>query len=313
MKLIVQIPCYNEEKTLTQTFNDIPKTIEGFEKVEVLIIDDGSTDRTIEVAKSLGVDYIVINKQNMGLARSFRKGVEECLMQGADVIVNTDGDNQYAGWDIPKLTNPVLKGSADIVIGDRQTHLIPHFSKSKKIMQWFGSAVVRKLAGIWVPDTVSGFRAISRESAIKLNVLSSFSYTIEMVIQAGKRDMKIESVPVETNNKTRESRLFKSIPSFIVRQLTTIVRMYAMYQPLKVFFYLGSLLTLIGLIPIFRFLFYYFSNNGDGHLQSLVLGGVLVLMGFIAYLAGLLADLISFNRQLQEMSLERLKRLELEK
>jgi glycosyltransferase involved in cell wall biosynthesis len=313
MKLIVQIPCYNEEKTLTQTFNDIPKTIEGFEQVEVLIIDDGSTDRTIEVAKSLGVDHIVINKQNMGLARSFRKGVEECLRQGADVIVNTDGDNQYAGWDIPKLTNPVLKGSADIVIGDRQTHLIPHFSKSKKIMQWFGSAVVRKLAGIWVPDTVSGFRAISRESAIKLNVLSSFSYTIEMVIQAGKRDMKIESVPVETNTKTRESRLFKSIPSFIGRQLTTIVRMYAMYQPLKVFFYLGSLLTLIGLIPIFRFLFYYFSNNGDGHLQSLVLGGVLVLMGFIAYLAGLLADLISFNRQLQEMSLERLKRLELEK
>jgi hypothetical protein len=249
----------------------------------------------------------------MGLARSFRKGVEECLRQGADVIVNTDGDNQYAGWDIPKLTNPVLKGSADIVIGDRQTHLIPHFSKSKKFMQWFGSAVVRKLAGIWVPDTVSGFRAISRDSAIKLNVLSSFSYTIEMVIQAGKRDMKIESVPVETNTKTRESRLFKSIPSFIARQLTTIVRMYAMYQPLKVFFYLGSLLTLIGLIPIFRFLYYYLSNNGDGHLQSLVLGGVLVLMGFIAYLAGLLADLISFNRQLQEMSLERLKRLELEK
>jgi glycosyltransferase involved in cell wall biosynthesis len=311
MKLIVQIPCYNEEKTLTQTFNDIPKTIEGFEKVEVLIIDDGSTDRTIEVAKSLGVDHIVINKQNMGLARSFRKGVEECLRQGADVIVNTDGDNQYAGWDIPKLTNPVLKGSADIVIGDRQTHLIPHFSKSKKIMQWFGSAVVRKLAGIWVPDTVSGFRAISRESAIKLNVLSSFSYTIEMVIQAGKRDMKIESVPVETNTKTRESRLFKSIPSFIGRQLTTIVRMYAMYQPLKVFFYLGSLLTVIGLIPIIRFLFYYFSNSGDGHLQSLVLGGVLVLMGFIAYLAGLLADLISFNRQLLEMNLEKVKRLEL--
>jgi glycosyltransferase involved in cell wall biosynthesis len=311
MKLIVQIPCYNEEKTLTQTFNDIPKTIEGFEQVEVLIIDDGSTDRTIEVAKSLGVDHIVINKQNMGLARSFRKGVEECLRQGADVIVNTDGDNQYAGWDIPKLTNPVLKGSADIVIGDRQTHLIPHFSKSKKIMQWFGSAVVRKLAGIWVPDTVSGFRAISRESAIKLNVLSSFSYTIEMVIQAGKRDMKIESVPVETNTKTRESRLFKSIPSFIGRQLTTIVRMYAMYQPLKVFFYLGSLLTVIGLIPIIRFLFYYFSNSGDGHLQSLVLGGVLVLMGFIAYLAGLLADLISFNRQLLEMSLEKIKRIEL--
>ena len=179
-------------------------------------------------------------------------------------------------------------------------------------MQWFGSGVVRKLAGIWVPDTVSGFRAISRESAIKLNVLSSFSYTIEMVIQAGKRDMKIESVPVETNTKTRESRLFKSIPSFITRQLTTIVRMYAMYQPLKVFFYMGSLLTIIGMIPILRFLFYYLTSGGAGHMQSLVLGGVFVMMGFIAYLAGLLADLISFNRQLHEMTLEKIKCLELE-
>ena len=177
-------------------------------------------------------------------------------------------------------------------------------------MQWFGSGVVRKLAGIWVPDTVSGFRAISRESAIKLNVLSSFSYTIEMVIQAGKRDMKIISVPVETNTKTRESRLFKSIPSFIVRQLTTIVRMYAMYRPLRVFFYLGTLLILIGMIPIFRFLYYYLTSGGAGHLQSLVLGGVFVMMGFIAYLAGLLADLISFNRQLSEMSLERIRKME---
>ncbi len=178
-------------------------------------------------------------------------------------------------------------------------------------MQWFGSGVVRKLAGIWVPDTVSGFRAISRESAIKLNVLSSFSYTIEMVIQAGKRDLKILSVPVETNTKTRESRLFKSVPSFITRQLTTIVRMYAMYQPLKVFFYLGSFLTLLGLIPILRFIYFYFTSGGAGHLQSLVLGGVLVMMGFIAYLAGLLADLISFNRQIQEMVLEKVKLIEL--
>ena len=313
MKLIVQIPCYNEEDTLTLTFNDIPKKISGIDEIEVLIIDDGSSDKTIEVAKQLGVDHIVINKQNMGLARSFRRGIDECLKQGADIIVNTDGDNQYAGWDIPKLVNPVLEGKADIVIGDRQTHLIPHFSKGKKFMQWFGSGVVRKLAGIWVPDTVSGFRAISRESAIKLNVLSSFSYTIEMVIQAGKRDMKIISVPVETNTKTRESRLFKSIPSFISRQLTTIVRMYTMYQPLKVFFYLGSILALIGAIPILRFLYFYVTEGGTGHLQSLVLGGVLELMGFIAYLAGLLADLISFNRQIQEMTLEKVKRLELDK
>lgn len=310
MKVIIQIPCYNEELTLPLTYADIPKKIAGIDQVEVLIIDDGSTDKTIEVAKKLGVNHIIINKQNMGLARSFRRGIDECLKQGADIIVNTDGDNQYAGWDIPKLVQPVLEGKADIVIGDRQTHLIPHFSRGKKFMQWFGSGVVRKLAGIWVPDTVSGFRAISRESAIKLNVLSSFSYTIEMVIQAGKRDMKIESVPVETNSKTRESRLFKSIPSFITRQLTTIVRMYAMYQPLRVFFFMGTLLTFFGLIPILRFLYFYLTTGGAGHLQSLVLGGVLVMMGFIAYLAGLLADLISFNRQLSEMTLEKVRKME---
>ena len=313
MKLIVQIPCFNEEHTLPLTFADIPKKIEGIDLVEVLIIDDGSSDKTIEVAKKLGVDHIVINKQNMGLARSFRRGIDECLRQGADIIVNTDGDNQYAGWDIAKLVQPILEEKADIVIGDRQTHLIPHFSKGKKFMQWFGSGVVRKLAGIWVPDTVSGFRAISRESAIKLNVLSSFSYTIEMVIQAGKRNMKIESVPVETNTKTRESRLFKSIPSFIIRQLTTIVRMYAMYQPLKVFFYVGSLLTLVGGIPILRFIYFYFTSGGAGHQQSLILGGVFVMMGFIAYLAGLLADLISFNRQLSELTLERVRLMEYKK
>ena len=311
MKVIIQIPCYNEELTLPLTYADIPKKIAGIDQVEVLIIDDGSTDKTIEVAKKLGVNHIIINKQNMGLARSFRRGIDECLKQGADIIVNTDGDNQYAGWDIPKLVQPVLEGKADIVIGDRQTHLIPHFSRGKKFMQWFGSGVVRKLAGIWVPDTVSGFRAISRESAIKLNVLSSFSYTIEMVIQAGKRDMKIESVPVETNSKTRESRLFKSIPSFITRQLTTIVRMYAMYQPLRVFFFMGTLLTFFGLIPILRFLYFYLTTGGAGHLQSLVLGGVFVMMGFIAYLAGLLADLISFNRQLSEMTLEKVRKMEL--
>jgi len=313
MKLIIQIPCYNEEQTLPLTYADLPNSIEGIDEIEVLIIDDGSSDKTIKVAKKLGINHVVINKKNMGLARSFRRGIEECLKQGADIIINTDGDNQYAGWDIPKLVKPVLDEEADIVIGDRETHKIPHFSKSKKFMQWFGSAVVRKLAGIWVPDTVSGFRAISRESAIKLNVLSSFSYTIEMVIQAGKRDMKIVSVPVETNAKTRDSRLFKSIPSFITRQITTIIRMYAMYQPLKALFLLGSFLTIIGILPIVRFLYFYFTIGGDGHVQSLILGGVFVLLGFIAYIAGILADLISFNRQLLEMQLEKVKRIELGK
>ena len=313
MKLIVQIPCLNEEKTLPQTFADIPKQIEGLDEIEVLVIDDGSNDKTVEVAKELGVDHIIVNKKNLGLARSFRIGIEECLRQGADVIVNTDGDNQYAGSDISNLIKPILSGNADITIGDRQTHKIAHFSKSKKFMQWLGSALVRKLSGIDVPDTVSGFRAISRDSAIKLNILSSFSYTVEMVIQAGKRDMKVVSVPVKTNAKTRESRLFKSIPSFIGRQLGTIVRIYAMYKPLYVFFLLGSIFTFIGLIPIARFLYFYFTTGSAGYMQSLILGGTLVLIGFIAYLAGIIADLISFNRQLLEISLEKIRRSELSK
>lgn len=313
MKLIVQIPCFNEEQTLPQTVADIPREIDGIDTIEILIIDDGSTDRTIEVAKAIGVEHIVRNKRNLGLARSFRKGIEACLVAGADIIVNTDGDNQYDGSEIPRLIEPVANGRADIVIGDRETEKVAHFSKGKKFLQWLGSGIVRKLAGIWVPDTVSGFRAFSREAAIRLNVVSSYSYTIETVIQAGKRDMTVQSIPVKTNPKTRESRLFKSIPSFITRQVSTIVRMYAMYQPLKVFFYIGAVLSIAGILPILRFLYFFAIGEGSGHLQSLILGGVLVMMGFIAFLAGLVADLISSNRQLLEMTLERVKRLELER
>jgi len=313
MKLIVQIPCYNEEHTLPQTVADIPREIDGVDEIELLVVDDGSTDRTVEVARELGVHHVVRNKRNMGLARTFRRGLDASLHQDADIIVNTDGDNQYAGADIPKLIQPILNGEADMVIGDRQTSRIAHFSRGKKLLQWLGSGVVRKLAGVWVPDTVSGFRAFSREAAIRTNIVSSFSYTIETVIQAGKKDIAVASVPISTNAKTRESRLFKSIPKFIERQVSTIVRMYAMYQPLRVFFYLGSVLTVIGLIPIIRFIYSYLSGSGDGHIQSLVLGGVLLLMGFIAFLAGLVADLISFNRQLLEMTLERVRRIELDR
>ncbi len=313
MKLIVQIPCFNEELTLPQTIADIPRHIEGIDEIEILIIDDGSTDRTVEVARNLGISHIVRNKKNMGLARTFRRGLEACLRAGADIIVNTDGDNQYSGADINKLVGPIIDGSADIVIGDRQTSKIAHFSRGKKFMQWLGSGVVRKLAGVWVPDAVSGFRAFSREAAIRTNIVSPFSYTIETVIQAGKKDMAVTSVPVATNPKTRESRLFKSIPAFVQRQVSTIVRMYAMYQPLKVFFYIGTVLSIAGLLPILRFLYFYAIGEGGGHLQSLVLGGVLLLMGFITYLAGLVADLISFNRQLLEMTLEKVKRMELAK
>jgi glycosyltransferase involved in cell wall biosynthesis len=312
VKLIVQIPCYNEEQTLPQTVADIPRQIDGIDKVEILIIDDGSRDRTVEVAREIGVDHILRNKRNIGLARTFRKGLDACLVRGADIIVNTDGDNQYAGADIPKLVQPILEGRADIVIGDRETHKVAHFSPIKKLLQYLGSGVVRKLAGIWVPDVVSGFRAFSREAAIRLNVVSTFSYTIETVIQAGKRHLAVQSVTIATNPKTRESRLFKSIPHFIQNSLGTMVRMYAMYQPLRVFFYLGATLTILGLLPILRFLFYYFSSGGAGHLQSLLLGSVLVILGFITFMIGLVADLISFNRQLLEMTLERVRRLELD-
>jgi glycosyltransferase involved in cell wall biosynthesis len=312
VKLIVQIPCFNEEQTLPETVADIPRHIDGIDEVEILVIDDGSRDRTVEIAREIGVDHIVRNKRNVGLARSFRKGLDACLVRGADIIVNTDGDNQYAGADIPKLVKPILERRADIVIGDRETHKIPHFSPVKKFLQYLGSGVVRRLAGIWVPDTVSGFRAFSREAAIRINIVSSFSYTIETVIQAGKRQLMVESVPISTNPKTRDSRLFKSVPHFIQNSLGTMVRMYAMYQPLRVFFYLGAAMSLLGILPIIRFLVFYFAGTGDGHIQSLLLGGVLLILGFVAFMIGLVADLISFNRQLLEMTLERVRRLELD-
>jgi glycosyltransferase involved in cell wall biosynthesis len=312
MKLIVQIPCFNEEHTLPQTLADIPRAIEGIDTVEILIIDDGSTDKTVDVATKLGVDHIVRNKINMGLARTFRRGIDACLHFGADIIVNTDGDNQYCGADIANLVQPILEGQADIVIGDRQTSKIEHFSKSKKFLQWLGSGIVRKLAGIWVPDTVSGFRAFSRDAAIRLNIVSPFSYTIETVIQAGKKEMAVVSIPIRTNPKTRESHLFKSIPKFIQSQVSTIVRMYSMYQPLRVFFYIGTVFSLFGLIPVLRFIYFYFLGDGAGHIQSLILGGVFLMMGFLAYLIGLVADLISFNRQLLEMTLEKVRLMELD-
>ncbi|GAB5413433.1 MAG: glycosyltransferase family 2 protein [Congregibacter sp.] len=311
VKLIIQSPCLTEEATLPLTLADLPKQIDGIDIIETLIIDDGSTDDTVRVATEAGVDHIVRNKRNMGLARSFRRGIDACLEAGADLIVNTDGDNQYVGADVALLVEPILAHRADIVIGDRQTHLIEHFSPLKKALQYAGSAVVRRLAGIAVPDTVSGFRAFSREAAIRLNIISIFSYTIETVIQAGKRDMAVESVPVRTNGELRKSRLFRSSFDFIQRQVATIVRMYAMYQPLKVFFYLGTFLCLLGVVPIVRFLYFYFIDGGAGYVQSLVLGGALLIMGFIAFVAGLVADLIAANRQLMEMTLERVKRLEL--
>lgn len=311
-KLIIQIPCFNEEQTLPETIGDLPDKIEGIDTIETLIIDDGSTDRTVEVAKKLGVNHIIQNTNNRGLAKSFRKGLDACLRLGADIIVNTDGDNQYAGSDIPKLVQPIIEGKAEIVIGDRQTDKIKQFSRFKKFLQKLGSRVVRQLSGTDIPDVVSGFRAISRDAALKLNIISPYSYTIEMVIQAGKKNMAITHVPISINPKTRESRLFKSIPSFVGRQLSSMIRMYAMYEPLRVFFYMGLTLSIIGALPIVRFLYFYFTGDGGGHLQSLVLGGVLLIIGFVTFMIGLVADLISFNRQLTEITLEKVRKIELQ-
>lgn len=310
LKLIVQIPCYNEEHTLPATVADIPRSIPGIDKVEILIIDDGSSDRTIEVAREIGVDHIIRNKRNLGLARTFRKGLDACIALGADIIVNTDGDNQYCGADIAKLVQPIVEGKVDVVVGDRQTGNIEHFSSSKKLLQRFGSWVVRSFSGVDVPDAVSGFRAISREAAYRLNIVSPFSYTIEMLIQVGRKGMAFTSVPIRTNEKTRDSRLFKSVFRFIERSGTTTLRMYAMYQPLRVFTLIGLIMAIIGTIPMVRFLYFYFAGSGAGKIQSLIVGSALLTIGTLTFVMGLMADLLNHNRQLIEMTLEKVRKLE---
>ena len=312
MKLIVQIPCFNEENTLPQTVKDIPRDIEGIDVVEILIIDDGSTDRTVEVAKSIGVDHIVCNRQNKGLAFSFMTGLDACLKAGADIIVNTDGDNQYRGSGIPDLIAPILAKEADIVVGDRKTENIQHFSLVKKFLQKLGSWVVRRISDTSVPDAVSGFRAFSREAALRTNIVSTYSYTVETIIQAGNKKLAIVSVPVRTNEVTRESRLVKSIPRFIINQLNTMIRMYTMFKPLKAFFVIGCLCVIVGLIPSIRFLYFYLNGAGGGHIQSLIFAAVMFFVGFQVLILGLIGDVISFNRKLLEETLIRVKKIELE-
>jgi glycosyltransferase involved in cell wall biosynthesis len=311
VKLIVQIPCYNEEKTLPLTLRDIPREIEGVDETEILIVDDGSTDRTLEVAKELGVDHIVRNTCNKGLARTFFVGLDACLRLGADIIVNTDGDNQYKGEDIPKLIAPILAGKYDIVVGDRQTDKIPHFSSTKKKLQKIGSFVVRKLSETKTPDAVSGFRAFSRDAAMQLNVVSPHSYTIETIIQAGKKHFAVGSVPIGTNPATRKSRLFDSIPHFLERSISTIIRVYSMYQPLRVFFIIGCICILAGLIPSVRFLIKYLKIGGTGHIQSLILASIMLFAGFLAMMIAIIGDLISFNRKLIEEVLYRVRAIEM--
>ena len=313
MKLIIQIPCYNEEKNLPITFSDLPDRIEGIDKIETLIINDGSTDNTVEVAKQIGVDHIINFKRNKGLAMAFSAGIEKCLEFGADIIVNTDADNQYCGADIRKLVKPIIDKKADVVIGNRETNKIGHFSWIKKRLQYSGSSLVRKLSNTDVPDTVSGFRAFSKEAALSINVLTEFSYTIENLIQIGHQKLKIISVPINTNEKLRESRLFKSVPSFIRNQLATILRVYATYKALKVFTTIGLIIILPGIAGFIRFLYYYFTVGGEGHIQSLIFSTTLIIIGFLVFMFGIISDLISNNRKLIEKILYKIKKLELER
>ncbi len=309
-KLIVQIPCFNEALTIAETIGDIPREIAGIDRVEVLVIDDGSTDETIAAARAAGADHILSNGANKGLAQTFQRGLEEALRLGADIIVNTDGDNQYCGADIALLVAPVVTGDADIAVGDRQTQTIAHFSPLKKFLQKHGSRLVSRLADVEIADAVSGFRAFSREAAMGVTVRSTFSYTTETLIQAGRKGLTIASVPIRTNGATRPSRLFRSIPHFIVRTGRTMMRAYAMYQPLKIFMATGGVLILFGAIPIVRFIAYYLMGDGDGKIQSLLIGGVLVLAGVICSMFALIADLIAYNRQLLEITLEKVRRIE---
>ena len=310
MKLIIQIPCYNEQDHLAATLADLPKEIPGVDAIEVLIIDDGSTDGTAALARELGVDHVVRFPQNRGLARGFMAGLDACLHLGADIIVNTDADNQYHGGDIPALVRPLLDGEADLVVGDRQIDQVAHFSATKKRLQKIGSWVVRLASGTRVPDAPSGFRAISREAALRMFVTSEFTYTLETLIQAGQANFAVDAIPVRTNPRTRESRLFKGTLQYLRRSASTIIRIYTMYRPLRAFLLVAMTLFLVGTILGLRFLYFHLTEAQAGHIQSLILAAVLLISAFIVLVAGLLADLVGANRKLLEDVVTRLRRLE---
>jgi glycosyltransferase involved in cell wall biosynthesis len=312
MKLIIQIPCFDEEQTLPATLGDLPREIPGIETVEWLVIDDGSTDRTIEVAREGGVDHVVRLTNNKGLAAAFQAGLDACLKLGADVIVNTDADNQYSGHDIPKLVEPILAGQADMVIGDRKTDQIEHFSPLKKRLQRWGSAVVRRASGTGVPDTTSGFRAYNREAALQMQVVSKFTYTLESIIQAGKMLVAVDHVPIRTNPKTRESRLFPSTGSYVRRNAVSIFRIYALYEPLRVFLVAAAFFALIGAVIWARFLYFFlFSDEPGEHIQSLILGSTLFIVAVQLAALGVVGDILAGSRLLQQRMLERVRRVEL--
>ncbi len=310
MKLIIQIPCYNEALTLPHTVKALPRRLDGVDTIEFLIVDDGSRDNTVDVAKELGVHHMVHLQQHLGLAAGFSLGLDACLRLGADIIVNTDADNQYNAEDIQRLVDPILEGKAHIVVGDRGIANLETFSPVKRWLQRLGSWVIARAAGLQTPDATSGFRALSREAALQTLVLSDYSYTLETLIQAGARHMAVAYVPVRTNPQTRPSRLMRNIPHYLANSGTTILRAYSMYRPLRVFLSISALMILGGLILGIRFLYFYFNQQGEGHIQSVILAAVLFIVGFQVLLIGLLADLIGFNRKILEETLYRLRRLE---
>jgi glycosyltransferase involved in cell wall biosynthesis len=312
MKLVVQVPCLNEEDTLPSVLQSIPRSIEGIDEIVVVVVDDGSSDRTVEVARSLGVTHFVRHARNQGLARSFQDGVNYALEIGADIVVNTDGDNQYPQDRIPDLVRPIVEGRADIVIADRQVHLVEHFSPAKKWLQKLGSQVVNRAAGTDLPDAASGFRAYSRESLIRLNMITRFSYCMESIIQAGNKRLRIESVPVVTNGKTRESRLFRSTRQHVFKSAAAIIRGYIMYKPYVIFGLASGVLAFLGMIPFVRYAVLVAMGDGGGHLQSLILGAVLLILAFLSVMLGIISDLIRTNRILVEATLEHTKRARFE-
>ena len=300
MKLIIQIPCYNEAETLEIALNDLPKKIDGIDEIEYLIINDGSKDATIEVAKKWGVHYVVNFKRNKGLAKGFMAGLDACLRNGADIIVNTDADNQYDGADIEKLVRPILEGKTDIVIGERPIDDTEHFSPLKKKLQHFGSYVVRKASKSDIPDAPSGFRAYSREAAMRMNVINEYTYTLETIVQAGRTKIAQTSVPIKTNPELRKSRLFNSMFGYVKKSMLTILRAFMMYKPMRFFNTVGAIIMTCGVALGIRFLVYLFIGEGTGHIQSLILTSMLILVGFQTFLIGLQADLIAANRKLIE-------------
>jgi glycosyltransferase involved in cell wall biosynthesis len=312
MKLIIQIPCLNEEESLPETLKHLPTAIQGVDTIEILIIDDGSTDRTAEVAKACGVKHLVRFTRRKGLANAFRAGLDASLKAGADIIVNTDADGQYKGEDIPRLIQPILEGKADMVIGNRDIENVEQFSHLKKRLQRLGTWVVRQLSGSTINDATTGFRAYSREAALRLNIISSYTYTLESIIQAEHKNLAIANILISTNFVKRPSRLFRSIPEYLTRSVVTIIRVYSMYNPLRMFLTLGTIFCGIGFLLGIRFLIYFYFGGGGGKIQSLLLASIMIIIGFQLWVIGLVSDLISANRRLIEDCLLRVKHLEVE-